>query len=90
MVERGAKLVSWLWNQFQTSVTVTTRRVDQGCHRAPTSAHDQYLAISARRHRRATASQLARDFATVSGRRICRQTVHSRLANMCLYALCLV
>ncbi|GFV04351.1 hypothetical protein TNCV_919721 [Trichonephila clavipes] len=43
----GPKVVSRLWNPFQTSGTVT-RRVDQGRHRATKSAQDHYMALSAR------------------------------------------
>ncbi|GFU60666.1 hypothetical protein TNCV_2754271 [Trichonephila clavipes] len=47
---------SWLWNQFQTSGTVT-RKVGQRRHRASTSLQDRYLTSSTRRHKRTTALQ---------------------------------
>ncbi|GFY09101.1 hypothetical protein TNCV_4662921 [Trichonephila clavipes] len=56
VVKSGTKVVYWLWNQFLTSDTVT-RNVGQCHHRALTSAHDLYFALSARRHRRTTGSQ---------------------------------
>ncbi|GFV01144.1 hypothetical protein TNCV_1010651 [Trichonephila clavipes] len=49
-------------------------------HRASTSAQDPYRALSARRHKRTTALQVARDFAAVTGR-ISRQTAYSYLAQ---------
>ncbi|KAF8781683.1 hypothetical protein HNY73_012057 [Argiope bruennichi] len=48
------KVVSRLWNQFQTNGTVT-RKAGQGYHRATTPAQDRYLALRARRHRLTTA-----------------------------------
>ncbi|GFT89556.1 hypothetical protein TNCV_2093691 [Trichonephila clavipes] len=85
MVTSGQKMVSRLWNQLQTSGTVT-RKVSQDCHRASPFTQDRYWALSALQHRRETATQLAHDLVTVSGRRIYRQTVHSRLVEICLYA----
>ncbi|GFT07421.1 hypothetical protein TNCV_3789021 [Trichonephila clavipes] len=52
----------------------------KGCHRALISSQDCYVALSARRHRRTTAPQLARDLVAGSGRRISKQTVNSRHA----------
>ncbi|GFY01182.1 transposable element Tcb2 transposase [Trichonephila clavipes] len=62
------------------------RKASQSHHRASASAQDRYLALSARRHRRTTAPQLARDLAAVSGRRISRQTVNKHLKEIGLYA----
>ncbi|GFX68741.1 hypothetical protein TNCV_2124971 [Trichonephila clavipes] len=76
----GMKVVSQLWNQFQTG-NVVIRWGGQGHHRALTSAQDHYLALSVRQRRRTTAPQLVRDFAAVSGIRIFRQTVHYHLAE---------
>ncbi|GFT27030.1 hypothetical protein TNCV_4675571 [Trichonephila clavipes] len=89
MCTRGLKVVSRLWNQFQTSGTVT-RKVIQGCRRASTFAHDRYLALSARQHRWTTAAQFNRDLFAVTGRRISRKTVYSRLAETVLHARRLV
>lgn len=79
------KVVSRLWNQFPTSGTVT-RKPGQGRPRATTPAQDRYLALSARRHRQTTATELSRDLAAASGKRISRQTVYRRLAERALYA----
>ncbi|GFY35768.1 uncharacterized protein TNCV_4841451 [Trichonephila clavipes] len=67
------KVISRLWNQFQTSGTVTMK-VGQGRHKVSTSPQDRYLALSPRRHKGTTMFQLARDLVAVSGRRISRQT----------------
>ncbi|GFS90381.1 hypothetical protein TNCV_4096201 [Trichonephila clavipes] len=48
------------------------------------SAQDRNLALSIRRLKRIMAPQLSRDL--VHGRRISRQTVHSRFAETSLYA----
>ncbi|GFT05881.1 hypothetical protein TNCV_3926391 [Trichonephila clavipes] len=61
------------------------REVVLGHHRATTSAQDCYLALRARRHRRTKAPQLARDFTAVSGKRISRKTVYSRLSETGIY-----
>ncbi|GFU52379.1 hypothetical protein TNCV_3958931 [Trichonephila clavipes] len=41
------KLVSWLWNRFQTTFTIS-RKVNQGQPRAMTSAQNHYLTLKAR------------------------------------------
>ncbi|GFW88441.1 hypothetical protein TNCV_3552111 [Trichonephila clavipes] len=74
MVTSGPKVVSRLWNQFQTS-GIVTKKVGQCRHRASASAMDRYSAGSARRHGRAMALQLARDLAAAYGRRISRQSI---------------
>ncbi|GFT00319.1 hypothetical protein TNCV_2738731 [Trichonephila clavipes] len=69
MVTRGPKVLLRLWNQFETSGTVT-RNVSQDRDRASTTAQDRYFALSAQRHRWTMVPQLALDLAPVSGRRI--------------------
>ncbi|GFV53430.1 ankyrin repeat and sterile alpha motif domain-containing protein 1B [Trichonephila clavipes] len=64
---------------------VSQSQVKKGRHRATAPAQDRYLALRAWRHRRITASQLARDLAALSGRRISRQTVYKRLAENGIY-----
>ncbi|GFT83685.1 hypothetical protein TNCV_2826121 [Trichonephila clavipes] len=55
-LQGATKVISRLWNQFQTKGTVT-RKVNQGRHRAMTSAQDLYMALSARRHSPKTAAR---------------------------------
>ncbi|GFS84770.1 hypothetical protein TNCV_2956671 [Trichonephila clavipes] len=76
MVITDLKVVSWKWNQYQTSWTVT-RKLGQGCHRASTSVKNRYLALSTQGHRQTMMPQLVRDLAAVSGRRISRQAAQS-------------
>ncbi|GFV95956.1 hypothetical protein TNCV_2096251 [Trichonephila clavipes] len=64
IVTSGRKVVSRLWNQIQTSGTVT-RKVSQVRHGASTSAQDRYLDLSPRRHRWTTALQLDCDLAVL-------------------------
>ncbi|GFX84387.1 hypothetical protein TNCV_4134971 [Trichonephila clavipes] len=74
----GLKVISRFWNQFQTSSTVP-RMINHGRQRESTSAQDRYWALSVRRHKRITDPQLTSDFSALSGRRISRQIVYSRL-----------
>ncbi|GFV68483.1 hypothetical protein TNCV_3129391 [Trichonephila clavipes] len=81
MVISGSKVVSQLWNQLQTSDTIT-RKIDECRHCTSTSALDRYLPLSARRYRRTTAPQLARHLAVVSGRRISKEQDTAVLKNL--------
>ncbi|GFW79364.1 hypothetical protein TNCV_2477711 [Trichonephila clavipes] len=81
MVTRGPKVISFLWNQFQTRGTIT-RKVNKGHYKASTFAKDRYLALISQQHRKTTVPHPA----AVSGRRISRQTVYSRLSETSLYA----
>ncbi|GFW65626.1 hypothetical protein TNCV_3550491 [Trichonephila clavipes] len=80
MVTSGPKMVSRLWDQFQTSGTIT-RKVSHGHDRTSASSKERYLDLSAQLHRRTTALQFAWDLAAVSRRRISMQTLCSRLAE---------
>jgi transposase-like protein len=55
-------VVSSLWSQFQNSGTVS-RRTGQGRPRATMPNEDQYLVLTAKRHRTSTATQLSRGLA---------------------------
>ncbi|GFW70491.1 hypothetical protein TNCV_874121 [Trichonephila clavipes] len=59
-------------------------------HKASTFTHDCYWALSALRHKLTPALQFALDLASVSGRRISRQTVYIRLAETGLYSFLLI
>ncbi|GFT90119.1 hypothetical protein TNCV_3720981 [Trichonephila clavipes] len=74
----GPKVFCRLWNQFQTSGTITGK-VSQGHHRTLTSAQDYCLALKALRHRQTTTPQHTRDLAALS-ERISRQAVLKTLA----------
>lgn len=74
-----------LWKQFQDTGSIK-RKPGQGRPRATTARDDRYLAVLARRHRGATASQLSRDLSAATGTRISRVTVSKRLNERGLFA----
>ncbi|GFU03193.1 transposable element Tcb1 transposase [Trichonephila clavipes] len=47
---------------------------------------DQYLAVTAKRNRRSTASDLSRQLSSATGTTVSRQTVYRRLGHIGLYA----
>ncbi|GFX37860.1 transposable element Tcb2 transposase [Trichonephila clavipes] len=70
--------VSKLWKQFQNDGTVV-RRPGQGQKRMTTASEDRYLALTARRNRKATARQLSSKLAAATGAVASRQTIYRRL-----------
>lgn len=74
-----------LWKQFQDTGSIS-RRPGQGRPRSTTTNEERYLALSARRHRTATASQLSRELYAATGTRVSRSTVARRLHERGLYA----
>ncbi|GFX51559.1 transposable element Tcb2 transposase [Trichonephila clavipes] len=77
--------VSKLWKQFQNDGTVV-RRPGQGRERMTTASEDRYLALTARRNRKATARQLSSELAAATGAVASRQTIYRRLNEKGLYA----
>ncbi|GFX34267.1 transposable element Tcb2 transposase [Trichonephila clavipes] len=77
--------VSKLWKQFQNDGTVV-RRPGQGRKRMTTASEDRYLALTARRNRKATAHQLSSELAAATGAVASRQTIYRRLNEKGLYA----
>ncbi|GBM79746.1 hypothetical protein AVEN_164486-1 [Araneus ventricosus] len=58
-------------------------------HRSPrvtTPNEDRYLAVTAKRNRRSTASDLSRQLSSATGTTVSRQTVYRRLGHIGLYA----
>ncbi|GFS52888.1 transposable element Tcb1 transposase [Trichonephila clavipes] len=47
---------------------------------------DRYLAVTAKRNRRSTASDLSRQLSSATGMTVSRQTVYRRLGHIGLYA----
>ncbi|KFM73077.1 Transposable element Tcb1 transposase, partial [Stegodyphus mimosarum] len=74
-----------LWQRFQDDGNVS-RRYTTGRPRVTTSNEDRYLAVTAKRNRRSTASDLSRQLSSTTGTTISRQTVHRRLGQIGLYA----
>ncbi|GFV10820.1 transposable element Tcb2 transposase [Trichonephila clavipes] len=77
--------VSKLWKQFQNDGTVV-RGPGQGRKRMTTASEDRYLALTARRNRKATARQLSSELAAATGAVASRQTIYRRLNEKGLYA----
>ncbi|GFX10675.1 transposable element Tc1 transposase [Trichonephila clavipes] len=70
--------VSKLWKQFQNDGTVV-RRPGQGRKRMTTASEDRYLALTARRNRKATARHLSSELAAATGAVASWQTIYRRL-----------
>ncbi|KFM64980.1 Transposable element Tcb1 transposase, partial [Stegodyphus mimosarum] len=63
-----------------------SRRYSTGRPRVTTPNEDRYLAVTAKRSRRSTASDLSRQLSSATGTAISRQTVYRRLGQIGLYA----
>ncbi|GFY07634.1 transposable element Tcb1 transposase [Trichonephila clavipes] len=61
-------------------------RTHTGRLRVTTSNEDRYLAVTAKRNRRSTASDLSHQLSSATGTTVSRQTVYRRLGNIGLYA----
>ncbi|KFM58227.1 Transposable element Tcb1 transposase, partial [Stegodyphus mimosarum] len=78
-------VISRLWQRFRDDGNVR-RRYCTGRSRVTTPNEDRYLAVTAKRNRRSTASDLSRRLSSATGTTIFRQTVYRRLGQICLYA----
>lgn len=78
-------VISRLWQRFQNDGNVS-RRYSRGRPRITTANDDRYLAVTAKRNRRSTASDLSRQLSSATGTTVSRQTVYRRLGNIALYA----
>ncbi|GFW49337.1 transposable element Tcb1 transposase [Trichonephila clavipes] len=56
------------------------------CIDVTTPNEDRYLAVTAKRNRRSTASDLSRQFSSATGTTVSRKTVYRRLGHIGLYA----
>ncbi|KFM75303.1 Transposable element Tcb1 transposase, partial [Stegodyphus mimosarum] len=63
-----------------------SRCYSTGRPRVTTPNEDRYLAVTAKRNRRSTASDLSRQLSSTTGTTISRQTVYRRLGQIGLYA----
>ncbi|GFX73234.1 HTH_Tnp_Tc3_2 domain-containing protein [Trichonephila clavipes] len=73
------------WQRFQDNGNVSGRC--SICHpRVTTPNEDQYFAVTAKRNRRSTASDLPRQLSSATGTTVSRQTVYRRLGQIGLYA----
>ncbi|GFY13891.1 transposable element Tcb2 transposase [Trichonephila clavipes] len=78
-------IVSRLWRQFQTTGTAI-RGFSSGRQRGTTPADDRYIVLQARRKRRQTAGEIARNTTQATGRPISRFTVARGLHGGGLFA----
>ncbi|GFW86670.1 transposable element Tcb1 transposase [Trichonephila clavipes] len=78
-------VISMLWQRFQDDGNVSRCYIT--CHpRVTTPNEDQYFAVTAKRSRRNTASDLSRQLSSATGTTVSRQTVYRRLGHIGLYA----
>ncbi|GFS91055.1 transposable element Tcb2 transposase [Trichonephila clavipes] len=77
-------VTSRLWKQFQTTQTVVRRPVG-GRPRVTAPTEDRYIAIVAKRNRRATSTRVASMVTESIGKAISAATVHRRLDMNGLY-----
>ncbi|GBN32429.1 Fat-like cadherin-related tumor suppressor, partial [Araneus ventricosus] len=74
-----------LRQRFQDDGNVS-RCYSTGRPRVTTPNEDRYLAVTAKRNRRSTASDLSRQLSSATGTTVSRQTVYRRLGHIGLYA----
>ncbi|GFT17383.1 HTH_Tnp_Tc3_2 domain-containing protein [Trichonephila clavipes] len=79
-------VISRLWQRFQNDGNVS-RCYSTGHPRVTTPNEDRYiyLAVTAKRNRRSTASDLSRQLSSATGTTVSRQTVYRRLGHIGLY-----
>ncbi|GFV76911.1 HTH_Tnp_Tc3_2 domain-containing protein [Trichonephila clavipes] len=78
-------VISRLWQRFQEYGNVS-RCYSTGRPRVTTPNEDRYLAITAKRNKRSTASDLSRQLSSATGTTVSKQTVYRRLGHIGLYA----
>ncbi|GFT26682.1 transposable element Tcb1 transposase [Trichonephila clavipes] len=65
---------------------ITPYRLCTGCPRVTTPNEDRDLAVTAKKNRRSTASDLSRQLSSATGTTVSRQTVYRCLEHISLYA----
>ncbi|GBM19236.1 hypothetical protein AVEN_142485-1 [Araneus ventricosus] len=78
-------VISRLWQRFQDDGNVS-RCYSKGRPQVTKPNGDRYLAVTAKRNRRGTASDLSRQLSSATGTTVSRQTVYRRLGHIGLYA----
>ncbi|GFU42830.1 transposable element Tcb1 transposase [Trichonephila clavipes] len=78
-------VISRLWQRFQDDGNVS-RCYSTGRPRVTTPNENQYLAVTAKRNRRSTASDLSPQLSSATGTTVSRQTMYRRLGYIVLYA----
>ncbi|GFX71520.1 transposable element Tcb1 transposase [Trichonephila clavipes] len=78
-------VISRLWQRFQDNGNVS-RCYSTGRPQVTTPNEDRYLAVTAKRNRQSTASDLSRQLFSATGTTVSRQTEYRRLGHIGLYA----
>ncbi|GFV20297.1 HTH_Tnp_Tc3_2 domain-containing protein [Trichonephila clavipes] len=78
-------VISTLWQRFQEDTNVS-RCYSTGRPRVSTPNEDRYLAVTAERNRRSTASDLSHQLSSATGTTVSRQTLYRRIGHIGLYA----
>ncbi|GFV34821.1 transposable element Tcb1 transposase [Trichonephila clavipes] len=78
-------VISRLSQRFQDDGNVS-RCYSAGRPRVTTPNEDRYLAVTAKRNRRSTASGMSHQLSSATSKTVSRQTVHRRLGHIGLYA----
>ena len=78
-------VISRFWRLFQDYGNFS-RRYSTGRPRITTANDDRYFAVTAKRNRRSTASDLSRQLFSATDTTVSRQTVYRRLGNIVLCA----
>ncbi|GFX03839.1 HTH_Tnp_Tc3_2 domain-containing protein [Trichonephila clavipes] len=74
-----------LWQRFQDD-GIVRRCYSTGRPQVTTPNEDRYLAVTAKRNRRSTSSDLSRQVSSATGTTFSRQTMYRRLGHIGLYA----
>ncbi|GFV49655.1 HTH_Tnp_Tc3_2 domain-containing protein [Trichonephila clavipes] len=74
-------VISWLWQRFQDDGTASRhcKNYSTSHPQVTTPNENQYLAVTVKRDRRSTASDLPRQLSSAIGTTVSRQTVYRRL-----------
>ncbi|GFT38414.1 transposable element Tcb2 transposase [Trichonephila clavipes] len=78
-------VISRLWQRFQDDGNVS-RCYSTDRPQVTTLNEDRYLAVTAKRNKRSTASDVSRQLSSATGTTISRRTVYRRLGHIGLYA----
>ncbi|GFU92754.1 HTH_Tnp_Tc3_2 domain-containing protein [Trichonephila clavipes] len=78
-------VISRLWQRFQDDGN-ESRCYSTGHPRVTTPNEDRYLAVTAKRNKRSSVSDLSCQLSSASGTTVSRQTVYRRLGHIRLYA----
>ncbi|GFV12627.1 transposable element Tcb1 transposase [Trichonephila clavipes] len=85
-INSGPKNIKDLLRKRRVRRHNLSRCYSTGRPRVTTPNEDQYLAVTAKRNRRSTASDLSRQLSSATGTTVSRKTVYRRLVHIGLYA----